>query len=101
MRKTAVKPRASSRSRGLNVSSASFRSQRLRASDLRDVFQLVGEITEFGRDPAEWRAHMLRRLLHIVGARLGLAGEHYISPAAPQFVGLVEVGWEPSEQQLF
>jgi hypothetical protein len=77
------------------------RSQRLRAGDIRHVFHLLGEITELGRDPARWRLHMLGKLLPLIDARLGLAGEHYVSPEAPQFIGLVELGWLPEEQQIF
>jgi hypothetical protein len=76
-------------------------SKRMRAGDIRAVFHLIGEITELGRDPSRWRLHMLEKLLPLINARLGFAGEHYISPDAPQFVGLVEIGWLPEEQQIF
>lgn len=77
------------------------RSQRLRSNDVREVFHLVGEIVELGRDPARWRGQMLQRLLDLVDARLGMAGEQFVSPHAPKFVGLVETGWLAHEQQLF
>ena len=72
-----------------------FRSQRLAQSDIRWVFHLIGEITELGRDPARWRVHLLGQLLPRVDARLGLIGEHFISPANPldtRITGMVELG---------
>ncbi len=77
------------------------KSQRLRAGHIRCVFHLLGELVELGRDPSQWRTHLLQRLLALVDGRLGLAAEHFICPDAPKMVGLVEVGWEPAEQQLF
>jgi DNA-binding CsgD family transcriptional regulator len=76
-------------------------SQRLSSADIRRVFHLLGEIIELGRDAARWRAHLLEQLLKLVDARIGLAGEQFVSPTAPMFVGMVEAGWEPHQQKLF
>ena len=65
------------------------------------MFHLVGEVTELGRDPSQWRLHMLQNLIALVNARTGLAGEQFISPTAPQFVGMVEVGWLADERKIF
>lgn len=80
------------------------RSQQLRRGDVRRVFRLIGEIGEMGRDPSRWRTHLLRELLPMIGARVGLVGEHYICPSDPSdtyIVGMVEWGWAPGEQAIF
>ncbi len=80
------------------------RSQRLRTSDVRNVYRLLGEITELGRDPSLWRLHLIQKLLALVDARVGFLGEHFISPTTPadtRVVGTVNWGWVPGEQELF
>jgi DNA-binding CsgD family transcriptional regulator len=77
------------------------KSHRLRIVDVRNVFRLIGEITELGRGPSLWRLHLLQKLLPLINARFGLAGEQYVSSEAPRFVGMVEVGWLPREQEIF
>jgi hypothetical protein len=57
-------------------------SARLSQLDIRAVFHLVAEIVERGRDPNEWRVHVLKVLSPLVGARAGIAREHYINPDA-------------------
>jgi DNA-binding CsgD family transcriptional regulator len=80
------------------------KSQRLRTADIRDVFHLLGEITELGRDPDQWRLHLLQKSLPLIGARVGAVCEHYINPENPadtRLVGLVELGWIEDQQQRF
>jgi hypothetical protein len=80
------------------------KSRRLKDSDIRRVFHLLGEITELGRDPSRWRLHLLQKLLPMIGARVGIIGEHFINPQNPldtHIVGLVEWGWAPGEQERF
>lgn len=79
------------------------KSARLSQLDVRNVFRLLGEIVELGRDPAFWRSHMLQTLLPMIGARVGIAGEHYINPDNPadtKIVGLVSSGWSKAEEEL-
>src|SRR5579872_2493133 len=81
-----------------------IRSERLRHADVRCVFRLLGEVKELGRDPTRWRLHLLREILPLINARIGLIGEHYISPNDPadtRVVGIVEYGWLPAEQEIF
>jgi hypothetical protein len=80
------------------------RSERLRNCDVRQIFRLLGELKELGRDPSRWRAHLLVEILPMIGARVGLAGEHFISPDNPadtRLVGIVEHGWLPHEMDIF
>jgi DNA-binding CsgD family transcriptional regulator len=57
------------------------KSQRLRLSELREVFLLVGECCELGPDPLAWRRHMAERLPAVVGAQTTSYGE--VVPVAP------------------
>lgn len=78
--------------------------QRLCTADIRRVFHLIGEITELGRDPAQWRLHLLQKLLPLIDGRVGVIGEHYINPQNPMdsyLVGMAEWGWVPHEQERF
>jgi DNA-binding CsgD family transcriptional regulator len=80
------------------------KSRRLKHNDIRRVFHLIGEITELGRDPVQWRLHLIHKLLPLVEARIGFVGEHYINPTNPadtRVVGTVDWGWAPGEQELF
>ncbi len=57
-----------------------------------------------GRDPRQWRLHLIKELLRMIDGRLGIVGEHYYSPADPRdtkVVGLVEWGWAPGEQEMY
>ena len=51
------------------------RSERLRLSDVRAAFRLVGEVRELGADPTAWSTHLLTGLSRIVGAKVGLTSE--------------------------
>src|SRR5579862_8152861 len=75
------------------------RSQRLRLSDLRRVFDLVGEVVELGRDPTAWRSHALRGAARMTGGIVGLSMD--MCGAAPgrqpTLVDPLDVGWEGDE----
>ena len=82
----------------------SGKSRRLKDSDIRRVFHLLGEITEIGRDPSRWRLHLLQKLLPMINGRVGIIGEHFINPQNSldtHLVGMVEWGWVPGEQERF
>lgn len=49
-------------------------SARLRLSDVRRVFRLLGEVRELGNDPQQWRQHELEGLMRLTGAIVGLSG---------------------------
>jgi DNA-binding CsgD family transcriptional regulator len=51
------------------------KSQRLRLSDVRGVFRLLGECRELGDDSLEWRRHLLTRLCHSIGSSVGITTE--------------------------
>ncbi|HEX4794098.1 MAG TPA: LuxR C-terminal-related transcriptional regulator [Humisphaera sp.] len=75
------------------------RSQRLRLSDLRRVFDLVGEVVEIGRDPTAWRTHALRGAVKLTGGRVGLSMDMCgTAPGQqPMLVDPLDVGWEGDE----
>jgi DNA-binding CsgD family transcriptional regulator len=79
-------------------------SKRLRLSDVRAVFGLVGECGELGLDSALWRAHMLVELLRLTGGKVAMGGptrmHDRFSNAQP--LPVIEVGWDgPREQGIF
>ena len=51
------------------------KSERLRLSDVRAVFRLVGECRDLGADPEAWRSHITRSLAGLIGGQVSLAGE--------------------------
>src|SRR5262249_44181120 len=57
--------------RGLIVSGG--KSERLRLSEVRAVFRLVGECRELGADHLAWRGHLAARLGSLVGGQAGMA----------------------------
>jgi DNA-binding CsgD family transcriptional regulator len=48
------------------------KSDRIRLSDVRAIYHLLGECYELGSDLLLWRAHMLQRLSHILGAQVAV-----------------------------
>jgi hypothetical protein len=53
------------------------RSNRLRLSDVRAAFRLVGECRDLGADSAAWRRHMSEGLRRLAGARVMIADFHW------------------------
>jgi DNA-binding CsgD family transcriptional regulator len=51
------------------------RSSALRLSDLRSIYQLVGECRELGDDPVLWRRHLLAGLSPLTGGEFGVSAE--------------------------
>jgi hypothetical protein len=57
---------------------------------------VIAEVVELGREPLRWRTHLLERLLPMIDARVGIAGEHFMNPDHPaqtRIVGLADAGW--------
>lgn len=66
--------------------------RKLRLSDVRDVFRIIGEVRELGADPAKWRTHMVRRLLERFGAELVVSSEVHARRAGAR-LKVVDIGW--------
>ncbi len=79
------------------------RSQRHEPSDVRNVYRMLGEITELGRDHRGQRLHMLEKLLPLIGARRSSRQALHCptDPTDTRLIGMVEFGWKPGEQELF
>ena len=67
------------------------RSERLRLSQVRAVFRLVGEVRELGADTIAWRTHMVARLCVLLDAPVGMGGE--IPPDSITPTAAVDMGW--------
>jgi DNA-binding CsgD family transcriptional regulator len=81
------------------------RSERLRLSDVRAVFRLVGECRDLGADSEAWRRHITRSLGSLVGGQVGMAGEA-AKPANGSAPGLlyqaVDHGWAtPADREIW
>jgi DNA-binding CsgD family transcriptional regulator len=75
-------------------------SVRLRLSDVRTVFRLVGECRELGDDPIAWRRHLVDGVMRLTGARVGMCGEILLAHADytnPQ----VALGWEDNQATIW
>lgn len=71
------------------------KSQRLRLSEVRALYGLVGECRELGADAQAWRLHALDRLRRLIAAQVGISGE-LTAPAIEGTRGLIQVldvGW--------
>lgn len=75
-------------------------SQRLKLSEVRDVFRLLGELRDRGNDAMDWRHHMVERLAGLVGAQVGICTEtREIRAADVRPVGIVDAGWTGIQQR--
>jgi DNA-binding CsgD family transcriptional regulator len=80
------------------------KSQRLRLSDVRGVFHLLGECRELGDDAEAWPRHMQAGLCRLTRAQLGVGGlvrlvgpEHLMAP-----VSFADHGWpDPRSKARF
>lgn len=79
-------------------------STRLRLSDVRGVFRLLGEVRELGADPQQWRRHALEGLLRLTGAYVGIGGLEPVPLGGniQDLLPLIDVGWEsPDQRQVY
>lgn len=74
--------------------------ERLRLSDVRATYRLVGECTELGLDSQAWRRHMLQGLCTLTGARVALY-MHLHSPLTPaeRLTEPMDVGFLDDDQR--
>lgn len=76
------------------------KSARLRLSEVRAVYRLVGECRDLGFDPFAWRQRLVEQALLLVGARVGMCGEIVLAEgdfSQPQ----IEVGWEDDQADIW
>jgi DNA-binding CsgD family transcriptional regulator len=79
-------------------------SKRLRLSEVRGVFRLIGECRELGVDSALWRAHMFAELLRLTGGKVAMGGPTGMHDkfAGSQPLPALDLGWDgPREQRIF
>jgi len=73
---------------------------RLRLSDVRQVFRLIGEVREIGADPDRWRPHMTCRLRQFLGAHVAISSEiHFRTTPTPNVLRVVDIGWGCDEEE--
>jgi DNA-binding CsgD family transcriptional regulator len=70
-------------------------SQRPRLREIRQVYDLVQRISEFGDRPEIWRRIALEGLLKLLGGNVGLTVDYRKNhDGAPQWVDPIDVGWQ-------
>jgi DNA-binding CsgD family transcriptional regulator len=68
--------------------------RRLRLSDVRSVFRVIGEVREHGGEPKIWRPHMVKRLCKLFGAEIVVSSEvHAQTSKTPGKLKLIDIGW--------
>lgn len=77
------------------------KSNLLRATEYRAVFQLVGECRELAMDSRLWRTHLLAGLCRLAGAKVGICGCSRLMEGTiqPDFATAVDVGWEDAAER--
>lgn len=69
-------------------------SARLRLSQVRAIFRLVGEVREMGADPDVWRPHMVRSLRQLLEAQFVVSSEiHFRRTSRQGPVRVTDIGW--------
>jgi DNA-binding CsgD family transcriptional regulator len=70
-------------------------SKRIRLSDVRAIFHLIGECRELGIDSTLWRTHMLTGLLRMTGGQIAMGGPAAIKHGylQPDPAPAVDLGW--------
>ena len=67
---------------------------RLKLSDVRRVFRLVGEIRELGADPEKWRPHMVLALRKLMDAEVVVSSEiHFHKIKTTGAMKVFDIGW--------
>jgi DNA-binding CsgD family transcriptional regulator len=75
-------------------------SVRLRLSDVRAVYRLIGECRELGDDAVAWRLHLVKGAMRLAGARVGMCGEIVLAGndyTNPQ----VALGWDDGQADIW
>ena len=67
---------------------------RLRLSQVRAIFRLVGEIREMGADPDVWRPHMVRSVRDLLDAQFVVSSEiHFRRTSRDGSMRVTDIGW--------
>ena len=83
----------------LNGPFMSTKSTRLRASEVREVMRLVGEVREIGRDPMAWRSHAAQRLIGLTGANVAISIQSRFSKQGPTIIAMMDKGYASAKQR--
>ena len=69
-------------------------SAKLKLSSVRRAFRLIGDIRQHGGDPQQWRPHLLRGLLELLGADLVISSEvHFRTTSDNAVLKVIDIGW--------
>ncbi len=72
----------------------SAETKRLKLSEVRRIYRLIGEVRELAADPQQWRQHMIRRLATLFDAAVVVSSEiHARTTAKPGTLKITDIGW--------
>jgi DNA-binding CsgD family transcriptional regulator len=66
---------------------------KLKLSEVRRVFRLIGEVRELGSDPQRWRPHMVRELQKLLAAEIVISSEIHFRQSSDGRMKLIDIGW--------
>jgi DNA-binding CsgD family transcriptional regulator len=67
---------------------------KLKLSQVRSVFRLIGEVRELGSDPQKWRLHMILRLQRLLAAEIVISSEiHFRKVSGSDKMRVIDIGW--------
>ena len=73
-------------------------STRLRLSDVRAIFRLVGEVREMGADPDVWRPHMVSSLRELLKAQFVVSSEiHFRKSSRDGSVRVTDISYSGNQ----
>jgi DNA-binding CsgD family transcriptional regulator len=68
--------------------------RKIRLSDVRNVFRLLGEVREIGADPKVWRPHMVKGLSKLFSCEIVISSEvHARTTKVPGKLRVIDIGW--------
>ena len=75
------------------------KSERLRHSDLRAIYHLIGDCRDLGADPIAWRRRLLEGVMQLTGARVAyVVGLHGFPGPDQRPAEMIQLGLEESKQ---
>jgi DNA-binding CsgD family transcriptional regulator len=66
---------------------------RLKLSEIRRIFRLIGEVRELGSDPQKWRPHMIRQLQKQLAAEIVISSEIHFRQSSDGKMSVIDIGW--------
>src|ERR1700733_13641323 len=66
---------------------------RLKLTEIRGIFRLIGKVRELGSDPQRWRPHMVRELRKQLAAEIVISSEIHFRQSSDGKMKVIDIGW--------